>query len=72
MPYQVDSTEGRCLYRGEDLELACELLDQEPTARLVTLPAVAGGIPAPRRAPAWTTAARRCAGAVDVRTSALR
>jgi hypothetical protein len=37
MPYEVD-TDGRCLYRGHDLELACEIHDQVPTAVLLTLP----------------------------------
>jgi hypothetical protein len=36
--YEVDSAEGRCLYRGDDLVLACEIHDQDPTARLVSLP----------------------------------
>jgi hypothetical protein len=39
MPYEVDTPDGRCLYRGDDLELACEIHDQDPTAVLVTLPA---------------------------------
>jgi hypothetical protein len=34
MPYEVDAADGRCLYRGYDLELACEIHDQLPTAHL--------------------------------------
>jgi hypothetical protein len=37
MPYEVDAADGRCLYRGYDLELACEIHDQAPTARLLVL-----------------------------------
>jgi hypothetical protein len=39
MPYEVDTADGRCLYRGEDLALACEIHDGVPAARLVILPA---------------------------------
>jgi hypothetical protein len=45
MPYEVDTDDGRCLYRGEDLALACEIHDGVPAARLVILP----GPPAPVR-----------------------
>lgn len=38
MSYQVDSADGRCLYRGNDLELACEIHDQLPDAHLVVMP----------------------------------
>jgi hypothetical protein len=38
MPYEVDTADGRCLYRGHDLGLACEIHDQVPTAVLVVLP----------------------------------
>jgi hypothetical protein len=38
MPYEVDTADGRCLYRGHDLGLACEIHDQVPTAVLLTLP----------------------------------
>jgi hypothetical protein len=38
MPYEVDTTDGRCLYRGDDLELACEIHDTVPSAHLVFLP----------------------------------
>jgi hypothetical protein len=37
MTYEVDSTEGRCLYRGDDLELACDIYDHERDAHLVLL-----------------------------------
>ena len=37
MPYEVDTADGRCLYRGEDIELACEIHDQVPTAVLTVL-----------------------------------
>jgi hypothetical protein len=43
MPYEIDDAEGRCLYRGDDLELACEIHDREPSAHLVLLPAAARG-----------------------------
>jgi hypothetical protein len=39
MPYEVDSAEGECLYRGNDLELACEIHDRVPSAYLMILPA---------------------------------
>jgi hypothetical protein len=32
--YEVDECAGRCLYRGTDLELACEIHDVNPSARL--------------------------------------
>jgi hypothetical protein len=44
MPYEVDSADGRCLYRGEDLALACEIHDGVPAARLVILPAPAAPV----------------------------
>jgi hypothetical protein len=40
MPYELDTVDGSCLYRGNDLALACELHDQVPTARLFILTAV--------------------------------
>jgi hypothetical protein len=49
MSYEIDDCDGRCLYRGDDLGLACEIHDQNPTARLVMLPA-----PVQRRASADT------------------
>jgi hypothetical protein len=42
MPYQVDTADGACLYRGNDLELACDLHDHAPFARLVVLPPMSG------------------------------
>jgi hypothetical protein len=41
MPYEIDDADGRCLYRGDDLALACEIHDGVPTARLLVLPPVA-------------------------------
>lgn len=38
MPYEVADADGRCLYRGDDLELACEIHDQLRTAHLRRLP----------------------------------
>jgi hypothetical protein len=38
MPYEVDTDDGRCLYRGDDLGLACEIHDQVPTAQLRHVP----------------------------------
>ena len=38
MPYQVISADGACLYRGNDLELACDIHDHVPAARLTVLP----------------------------------
>jgi hypothetical protein len=32
--YEVDDALGRCLYRGMDLELACEIHDGDPGAYL--------------------------------------
>ena len=32
--YEVDSLEGSCIYRGNDLELACEIYDATPAAVL--------------------------------------
>jgi hypothetical protein len=32
--YEVDDAAGRCLYRGTDLELACEIHDQDAAAHL--------------------------------------
>jgi hypothetical protein len=55
MSYEIDDRDGRCLYRGDDLGLACEIHDQNPTARLVMLPVPTGGAPA--CAAAWSVAA---------------
>lgn len=33
--YEVDDAAGRCLYRGTDLELACEIHDLDPAAHLL-------------------------------------
>jgi hypothetical protein len=49
MPYEVDTDDGRCLYRGEDLALACEIHDGVPAARLVMLPAPAAPVRPARR-----------------------
>jgi hypothetical protein len=38
MTYEVDSALGRCLYRGEDLELACDIYEHEKDAHLEILP----------------------------------
>jgi hypothetical protein len=35
MPYQVDSSDGCCIYRGNDLELACEIYEATPSATLL-------------------------------------
>jgi hypothetical protein len=32
--YEVDDAWGRCVYRGSDLELACEIHDRDPGAHL--------------------------------------
>jgi hypothetical protein len=37
VPYEVDNADGLCLYRGRDLELACEIHDQTRSAHLVIL-----------------------------------
>jgi hypothetical protein len=37
--YEVDDAAGRCLYRGTDLELACDVHDHDPGARLFRLAA---------------------------------
>jgi hypothetical protein len=57
MPYEVDDRDGRCLYRGDDLELACEIHDQVQSARLRHLTdsrhrASAGGLRTPPTRPA--------------------
>jgi hypothetical protein len=49
MPYEVDTVDGRCLYRGDDIELACEIHDQVPTAVLVVLPSAHAAAPATDR-----------------------
>jgi hypothetical protein len=58
MAYEVDTADGRCLYRGDDLALACEIHDQLPTAHLRVVPA-----PRPRPAashgPRWEVPAPR-------------
>jgi hypothetical protein len=38
MAYEVDSAQGTCLYRGEDLELACDIYEHETGAHLQLLP----------------------------------
>ena len=38
MPYQVNASDGRCLYRGGDIELACEIYNCAHGATLCTLP----------------------------------
>jgi hypothetical protein len=35
MTYEIRDGQGRCLYRGNDLALACEIHDQDRDARLV-------------------------------------
>lgn len=52
MPYEIHDAEGHCLYRGDDLELACEIHDQDSGACLVVLPSprTVPARPAPRRA----------------------
>lgn len=42
MTYEIRDLEGRCLYRGSDLELACEIHDQDPGAHLVICPSATG------------------------------
>jgi hypothetical protein len=37
--YEVDAAAGRCLYRGTDLELACDIHDHDPGAHLRRLAA---------------------------------
>jgi hypothetical protein len=39
MTYEVDSAIGRCLYRGDDLELACDIYEHEKDAHLQIVPA---------------------------------
>jgi hypothetical protein len=39
MTYEVDSAIGRCLYRGDDLELACDIYEHEHDAHLLLVPA---------------------------------
>jgi hypothetical protein len=57
MAYEVDSPDGRCLYRGDDLELACEIHDQVPAARLLLLSAPAGSrTAAPWKGPSYALA----------------
>jgi hypothetical protein len=38
MTYEVDNAIGGCLYRGHDLELACDILEHESGAHLQILP----------------------------------
>jgi hypothetical protein len=38
MTYEVDSARGTCLYRGDDLELACDIYEHETDAHLQLLP----------------------------------
>jgi hypothetical protein len=40
MTYEVDSLLGSCLYRGHDLELACDILAHEIGAHLQMFPDV--------------------------------
>ncbi|HEV7825164.1 MAG TPA: hypothetical protein VGP02_09680 [Mycobacteriales bacterium] len=40
MAYEVDSALGTCLYRGDDLELACDIHDHETGAHLQVIPDV--------------------------------
>jgi hypothetical protein len=37
MAYLVSAGDGGCLYLGDDLELACELHDQDPGAHLAVV-----------------------------------
>jgi hypothetical protein len=37
MPYEIVDGDGRCLYRGNDLELACKIHDQDRSAQFVVL-----------------------------------
>jgi hypothetical protein len=46
MSYEVDSALGCCLYRGDDLELACDIYEHEKDAHLQIVPA-----PAPQDRP---------------------
>jgi hypothetical protein len=48
MTYEVDSAIGRCLYRGDDLELACDIYEHEKDAHLqiVAAPPAAANRPA--------------------------
>ena len=59
MPYEVDAADGRCLYRGYDLELACEIHDQTTTARLLVLatPTPSGDVEASWTGPSVASAA---------------
>jgi hypothetical protein len=41
--YEVDDAAGRCVYRGTDLELACEIHDRDPGAHLSRCVPVQGG-----------------------------
>jgi hypothetical protein len=62
MTYEVDSADGSCLYRGDDLGLACEIHDELATARPVVSarpPAVPrrtadSGVRAPWKGPSLT------------------
>jgi hypothetical protein len=36
--YEIRDSQGRCLYRGNDLALACEIHDHDPRARLAMIP----------------------------------
>jgi hypothetical protein len=48
MSYEVDSASGRCLYRGDDLELACDIYDHETGAHLqLSVTTATGGDGAP-------------------------
>jgi two-component system NarL family sensor kinase len=64
MPYEVASASGACLYRGDDLELACEIHDAILTASLVTLvpPPVRTPVREPEKLKGWlsTTMRREC------------
>jgi hypothetical protein len=40
MAYEVDSALGTCLYRGDDLELACDIYEHETDAHLQVVPDV--------------------------------
>jgi hypothetical protein len=51
MPYEIVDAQGRCLYRGDDLALACEIHDRDPAARLMIPPAMSHGAPARRGQP---------------------
>jgi hypothetical protein len=58
MTYEVDSALGRCLYRGDDLELACDIYEHEIDAHLQLLPDF---VPAAERphGPGWDRAPQR-------------